>query len=242
MAARGRLTGSRGSSDFVGQHKRYRLYNRIAEDGAGSLWEGMDTALRKPVTVRVFSDSLSNDPGFVEGFRRELRAAFPLLEHRGVAQVINYNYGEDGPQQFVVMEPVQGETVAQRLQRDGPFPPDEAFRIAAEVADALRAAHQLDLVHGGLTPQNVVITKSGEIKLLDFGVAGVPVPAASADGLGTSRMSPETAAGAELSTATDVYSLADLTYQMLAGQHPPEPGESLDRLASLAGSSFAKIC
>lgn len=242
MAARGRLTGSRGSSDFVGQQNRYRLYNRIAEDSTGSLWEAMDTALRKPVTVRVFSDSLSNDPGFVEGFRRELRAAFPLLEHRGVAQVINYNYGEDGPRQFVVMEPVQGETVAQRLQREGPFPPDEAFRIAAEVADALLAAHQLDLVHGGLTPQNVVITKSGEIKLLDFGVAGVPVPAESGDGQGTSRMSPEKASGAELSSATDVHSLADLTCQMLAGQQPPEPEESLDLLASLAGSSFAKIC
>src|SRR5918992_4021455 len=86
MAARGRLTGSRGSSGFVGQHKRYRLNNRIAEDNTGSLWEAMDTALRKPVTVKLFSDALSNDRGFVTGFRRELTAPFPLREHPGVAQ------------------------------------------------------------------------------------------------------------------------------------------------------------
>lgn len=242
VAARGRLTGSRGSSGSVGQHKRYRLYHRIAEDNTGSLWEAMDTALGKPVTVKVFSDSLSSDPRFVNGFRRELRAAFPLLEHPGVAQVINYNYGEDGPQQFVVMEPVQGETAAQRLHREGPFQPDEALRIAVEVGEALRAAHRLDLVHGGVTPHNVMITPSGEVKLLDFGVAKVPVPMESADGQGGFRLPPERAAGAEVGPASDVYSLADFLYQMLVGQPPPEAGATLEGLGPRVGNSLVQIC
>src|SRR5687767_10501532 len=213
MAARGRLTGSRGSSDSVGQNKRYRLLNRIAQDTAGSLWAAEDTALRKPVTVKVFSDSLSSDQRFIDGFRRQLRAVFPLLEHPGVVQVINYNYGEDGPTQFMVMEPVQGETLAQRLERDGTLRADEALPIAADIADAVGAAHQLDLTHGGLSPENVFITRNGEVKLLDFGVAGVSAGLVSADGQGKARLSPERAAGGQASAASDVYSFANLLYE-----------------------------
>ncbi|HET6770234.1 MAG TPA: serine/threonine-protein kinase, partial [Actinomycetota bacterium] len=202
----------------------------------------MDTALRKPVTIRVFSDSLSNDPRFVDGFRRGLRASFPLLEDPGVAQVINYNTGEDGPQQFVVMEPVQGETVAQRLQRQGSLRPDEALRIATLVTDTLQAAHRLDLVHGGLTSQNVMVTRTGDVKLLDFGVARLHVPMQPADGQAIFQLSPERAAGGEASPASDVFSLAGLLYQLLTNKPPPGPGATLESMVPLVGNSLVQVC
>jgi hypothetical protein len=242
------LTGSRGSSDSVGQNKRYRLLNRIAQDTTGSLWEAEDTALRRPVAVKVFSDSLSSDQRFVNGFRRQLRTAFPLLEHPGVVQVINYNYGEDGSTQFIVMEPVQGETLAQRLERDGSLRAYEALAIAADVADALGAAHQLDLTHGGLSPENVLITRNGEAKLLDFGVAGVSAGLVSEDGQGRAHLSPERASGGEASAASDVYSFANLLYSMLAGPAPEKPdgtpaGQvSLGALEPLVGTEVVQMC
>src|SRR5881396_2903404 len=122
---------------------RYRLLSRIASGGMGTVWRAEDTILHRPVAVKVLSDGLGHDARFVERFRREARAAAGL-SHPNVAGV--YDYGEDGGVPFIVMELIQGETLADRL-RDGRLPPAEAARVAAQVALALQCAHDAGVIH-----------------------------------------------------------------------------------------------
>src|SRR5438093_7589701 len=122
---------------------RYRLLRRIASGGMGTVWRAEDTILHRPVAVKVPSDGLGHDAKFVERFRREARAAAGL-SHPNVAGV--YDYGEDtrmdGPEPsttapYIVMELIEGETLASRMRREGALPPADAARIAAQVASAL---------------------------------------------------------------------------------------------------------
>src|SRR5436190_342645 len=116
---------------------RYRLLRRIASGGMGTVWRAEDTILHRPVAVKVLSDALGHDAKFVERFRREARAAAGL-SHQNVAGV--YDYGEDGDTPFIVMELIDGETLAQRLHRLGSLSPEEAARIAAGVGCCTRCA------------------------------------------------------------------------------------------------------
>src|SRR5881396_3601688 len=116
---------------------RYRLLSRIASGGMGTVWRAEDTILHRHVAVKVLSDGLGHDAKFVERFRREARAAAGL-SHPNIAGV--FDYGEDGGTPYIVMELIDGETLADRIAREGPIDPGEAARIAAAAADALQAA------------------------------------------------------------------------------------------------------
>src|SRR5881396_3463053 len=143
---------------------RYRLLSRIASGGMGTVWRAEDTILHRHVAVKVLSDGLGHDAKFVERFRREARAAAGL-SHPNVAGV--YDYGEDGGVPFIVMELIQGETLAARLQQDGRLPPAEAARVAAQVALALQCAHDAGVIHRYVKPSNVMLTPRGEVKVMD---------------------------------------------------------------------------
>src|SRR5712691_12764482 len=113
--------------------QRYRLLRRIATGGMGSVWEAEDSVLHRRVAVKVLLEGLAADGRFLERFRREARAAAGL-SHPNVSGV--YDYGEDGDTPFMVMELIAGETLAERLHREGRLPPEEAARIAFEIAMA----------------------------------------------------------------------------------------------------------
>src|SRR5436190_6295026 len=147
---------------------RYRLVERIASGGMGTVWRAEDLVLHRPVAVKVLSDSLGADAKFVERFRREARAAAGL-SHPNVAGV--FDYGEDGDTPFMVMELIEGETLAGRLRREGRLPPAEAARIARQVASSLQAAHDAGVIHRDVKPANVMLTHRGECKVMDFGIA-----------------------------------------------------------------------
>jgi serine/threonine protein kinase len=204
---------------------RYRLLARIASGGMGTVWRARDVVLDRPVAVKTLSDALGQDAKFVERFRREARAAAGL-SHPNVAGV--YDYGEDGMTPFIVMELLDGETLAQRIEREGRIPPAEAARIARQVGEALQAAHDAGVIHRDVKPGNVMLTGGG-VKVMDFGIAAttwaVPLTATGTTMGTASYLSPEQAAGERATPASDVYALGCVLYEMLTGQ-APFPGET----------------
>jgi protein kinase-like protein len=221
MARKTRLA-RRQLSGTVGQDERYWLLRLIAEDSFGKLWAGKDSFLDVPVTVRIPLETVSTDDRLVEELRRQLRAAYPALDHPNIAAVYYWNEGEDGPVQFVVMEPLPGETLAQRLRRGGVVGPTEAAGIAREIREGLESGHRLGISHGNLTPESVMLDE-GSIKLLDFGVA--LVTALAADRAGRPEMMRSIGAVGEPAQGRDhdLRQLEMITQQMLGQGEPPSP-------------------
>ena len=135
----------------------------------GSLWRAEDAFLKWPVTIRVLREGLGANERFRRVLRAELRTVWPRLEHPHIANAIHYNELQERPC-FVVMQALDGETLAQRLRRTGTLERSEAMRIASQVQEALAAAHEIGLVHGGLTAHSVVLTQGGPVKVIDFGI------------------------------------------------------------------------
>jgi serine/threonine-protein kinase len=201
--------------------ERYRLIEPIAAGGMGTVWRAEDQRLDRLVAVKVLNEGLAEDPRFLERFRREARAAAGLV-HPNVAGV--FDYGEDGSRPYIVMELVEGETLADRLARRGPLAPEDAARIGAGVAFALAEAHGAGVVHRDIKPANVILSSRGTTKVTDFGIASsARATNLTATGMvmGTARyLSPEQARGEKAGPASDLYALGVLLYEMLTGFPP----------------------
>jgi serine/threonine protein kinase len=152
-----------------GKDPRYRLLGQMSMDLIGSLWRAEDAFLKRPVTIRVLRDGLGANDRFRQVLRAELRTVWPRLQHPNIANAIYYDELQELPC-FVVMQALYGETLAQRLGRTGTMERWEAIRIASQAQEALAAAHEMGLVHGGLTPDSVVLTQGGTVKVIDFGI------------------------------------------------------------------------
>jgi eukaryotic-like serine/threonine-protein kinase len=204
----------------LGPEGRYRLVRRIAAGGMGEVWEADDTVLGRRVAIKLLAEELAADAHATRRFVREARAT-ARLAHPNVARV--YDFGRGGSP-FLVMELLEGETLAARLA-SGPFPPAEAARVAAAVADALDAAHQRGIVHRDVKPGNVMLTPDGDVKVMDFGIAAAAADEAhSTTGSGlyatVAYVSPERVAGEPATPASDVYSLGAVLYELLCGRPP----------------------
>ncbi len=201
---------------------RYRLEEVIGRGGMSTVYRATDRVLQRTVAVKVMSAALAEgDPSTIARFEREARAAASLV-HPGIVTV--YDTGVDGDQRFIAMEYVDGESLATIIAREAPLAPDRATRIGAEAADALDAAHRAGLVHRDVKPGNVMIARTGVVKVLDFGIARVGDGASitgTASLLGTAAyMAPEHALGEPVDARSDVYSLGCLLYAMLTGGPP----------------------
>lgn len=205
---------------------RYRLVRMIGSGGMGTVWEAEDETLGRPVAVKVLSESLAAGEHAVRRFEREAQAA-ARLSGPYIAAV--YDFGRSEGRPYIVMELVRGETLADRLAREGPLPPREASRIATQVAEALEEAHRAGIVHRDVKPGNVMLTLSGQVKVMDFGIAA----AAWAERVTTSDLvlgtpsylPPEQARSEKTTPASDVYALGAVLYEMVAGR-PPFVAES----------------
>jgi hypothetical protein len=209
---------------------RYWLRARLAAGGMGAVWVADDAVLGRQVAVKVLGEALAGDGLAAERLRREARAA-ARLGHPGVARVLDL--GEDGGRPYLVMELLRGESLAGRLARAGALPPAEAARVVAAAADALEAAHRAGIVHRDVKPGNVFLTRDGEVKLLDFGIASASNEAALTGGdlIGTAAyLAPERVLGHDATPAADVYALGVLLYELLAGR-PPFAADSRMALA-----------
>jgi eukaryotic-like serine/threonine-protein kinase len=162
---------------------------------------------------------LARDRAAVRRFRREARATAKLA-HPNVTRVFDF---VDGETPFLVLELLEGHTLAERLRRGGAVPPVEAARIAAAVADSLDAAHRAGIIHRDIKPSNIMLTPSGEVKVMDFGIAAAwEVHSTTGQQLlaTASYVAPERVAGARASPAGDLYSLGVVLYEMLTGRLP----------------------
>ncbi len=225
----------------------YELLGLIGAGGMGEVYKARDTRLDRTVAIKVLPPEFSADPERRVRFEREAKTIAGLT-HPHICSL--FDVGEHEGAAFLVMEHLQGETLAARLAK-GPLPPDQAIRVAAEIADALAAAHRQHIIHRDLKPGNVMLTKAGA-KLLDFGLAklaaqgerpalagGASVPTMTApitaEGtiVGTvPYMAPEQLEGKETDARTDLWALGAILYEMVTGRRAFE-GESQ---ASLVGN------
>jgi eukaryotic-like serine/threonine-protein kinase len=201
---------------------RYRIGVLLAAGGMGEVWAARDLLLDRAVAVKVLGGALAGDGRAAERLRREARAA-GRLDHPNIARVLDL--GEHDGRPYLVMELLEGESLAARLDRAGPMAPAEAVRVVAAAADALEAAHRAGVVHRDVKPGNVFLTSDGEVKVLDFGIAWCAHEATLTTGdlLGTAAyLAPERVLGHQATPAADIYSLGVVLYELLAGRRPFE--------------------
>src|SRR5262245_17041122 len=150
----------------LGSHQITALLGR---GGMGEVYRGRDTKLKREVAIKILPEEFSRDPERVARFQREAEI-LASISHPNIAAI--YDLEEANGIRLLVLELVDGETLAGRIAR-GPIPIDEALRIAAQMADAMEAAHQKGIIHRDIKPANVKITPAGVVKVLDFGLAKV---------------------------------------------------------------------
>ena len=207
---------------------RYELHRQLARGGMAEVFLARDLLLDRPVAVKVLFDEFSNDPSFVERFRREAQRA-ANLNHPNIVSV--YDWGEERGTYFIVMEYVEGRSLAEIIRTGGPLHPDRAAEVASEIAAALGFAHRNGIVHRDVKPGNVLVAPSGLVKVADFGIARAlvgPQNEFTRPGtvMGTATyLSPEQAQGREVDTRSDLYALGVVLYEMLLGR-PPFTGDT----------------
>ncbi len=216
----------------------YEVLSAIGAGGMGEVYRAHDTKLARDVAIKALPANFVSDPERLARFQREARM-LAALNHTNIATI--YGLEQSGGMTCLVMELVPGETLADRV-KTGPIPVNEALKLAAQIADALEAAHEKNIIHRDLKPANVKVTPEGKVKVLDFGLAKAfegdrtnddignsPTlsRAATMEGviLGTAAyMSPEQARGKSVDKRTDIWAFGCVLYELLAGKHA-FPGE-----------------
>ncbi|MEV4629743.1 serine/threonine-protein kinase [Micromonospora sp. NPDC049523] len=213
---------------------RYRLVERLGAGGMSVVWRGFDEVLGRQVAVKVLASRLASDRAFRHRLRMEAQAAARLV-HPNITNVYDYGESVEGglTVPYVVMELVDGDSLAARLGGDRRLPWREAAGTVAEVAAALAAAHARGVVHRDVTPGNVMLTGSGA-KVVDFGISAlVGESEAGPDGqiFGTpAYLAPERLDEGQVSAATDVYAVGLLLYRTLTGRLPWQASTTTDML------------
>jgi eukaryotic-like serine/threonine-protein kinase len=200
---------------------RYRLDAKVGAGGMSTVYRAFDMTLERPVAIKLLHREIAADSDQIERFRREARSV-AQLSHPHIVTVIDA--GEDDARPYIVFEYVEGETLKERIRRLGSLPVAEAVAYAIEIARALGCAHQNNIVHRDVKPQNVLIDAEGRAKVTDFGIArSLDEEGLTADGrvLGTTDyVAPEQAMGHECTAQSDLYSLGIVLYEMLTGEVP----------------------
>ena len=237
----------------------YRILGKLGEGGMGVVYRALDTRLERPVALKLLPRQAVGDPERKWRFVREAKAA-SALNHPNIVTIYDIDrapLGEGEPVDFIAMECVEGETL-DRVLAQRRLSIDEALGYAAQISAALAAAHAAGIIHRDVKPGNVIVTPSGQVKMLDFGLAklldpGKAASATSSDSLaatitaataspGTRQgavlgtlayMSPEQAQGNPVDARSDVFSLGSVLYEMLSGKRPFQADSNLMTLAAI---------
>ncbi len=222
----------------LGPHK---ILGPLGAGGMGEVYRALDTQLDREVAVKILPFGMASDPERLARFDREAKI-LAALNHPNIAVIYGMEKFEGG--RALVMELVPGDTLGARIKQ-GPMPPDEALQVAKQMAEALEAAHEKGVTHRDLKPGNVMITPTGLVKVLDFGLAAMaapPQPSIDPDNsptltmgmtqagaiMGTAAyMAPEQAAGATVDRRADIWSYGVVLYEMLTGKRLFGGGESI---------------
>jgi serine/threonine-protein kinase len=202
---------------------RYRIERVLGGGGMSVVYCAHDEELHRTVAVKLLAEHLAEDEEFRERFLREARMA-ARLSHPNVVAV--YDAGDDDGRPYMVMEVVEGETLADVLRRAGPLPAGEVVELGIQAAAGLEHAHAHGLVHRDVKPQNLLLRTDGVLKVADFGIARAAAAATNrltqvGTIMGTAEyLAPEQAAGHDVTAAADVYSLGAVLYEALTGRTP----------------------
>ena len=209
---------------MIGPHvSHYRIISQIGAGGMGAVYLAEDTTLNRRVALKFLAPERVGSTDAAARLLREARAV-SALDHPHIATI--YEIGTHDGQPFIAMAYYEGTTLAARLAR-GPMPMEEVARVLAQIAGALQAAHDAGIVHRDVKPSNVMLTTSGQVKVLDFGIAKRETAdtatqlTAEGDTIGTAAyMSPEQAAGESVDARSDLWAIGVVTYEMLTGRPP----------------------
>jgi WD40 repeat protein len=238
------LTEAPGVPPELGDHPRYRVLGLVGQGGMGAVYRAEHRHMERLVALKVISPGLIRNPATVQRFHQEVRAA-ARLHHPNI--VTAHDADQAGGLHFLVMEYVEGQSLAEVVRERGPLPVTEACAYARQAALGLEHAHEQGMVHRDIKPQNLMLTPGGQVKILDFGLARLP---RTADGpaAGGAPAGPLTGAGTVMGTAdyiapeqaddpraadirADIYALGCTLFHLLAGRPPFPEGSVPEKLA-----------
>jgi serine/threonine protein kinase/beta-lactam-binding protein with PASTA domain len=201
---------------------RYQIVARIASGGMGEVYRAHDPVLDREVAIKILHTKLADDAGFIDRFRREARSA-GMLSHPNIVAV--HDWGETAGTYFMVMEFIRGPNLRTFLMRDGVLQPAQAAEVVSGVLAALEHAHEQGIVHRDIKPENVMVTRSGVVKVADFGLARAFADARVSQAPGTvtgtvQYLAPEQIEGERADPRTDLYATGIVLFELLTGQIP----------------------
>jgi Tol biopolymer transport system component len=226
----------------------YEVRSAIGAGGMGEVYQAHDTKLGRDVAIKVLPEAFAHDPERLARFQREAKM-LAALNHPNIATI--YGIEQSGGTSYLVMELVSGETLQERVKRDGVVPIEEALAIAKQIAEALEAAHEKGIIHRDLKPANVKVTPEGKVKVLDFGLAKAFEGDTSTEDMGNSPtlsmaatmqgvilgtaayMSPEQAKAKAVDKRTDIWAFGAVLFELLTGKAAFHGEDVTDILAAV---------